>query len=97
MINIKIKQINEKYGDGRAELIQKDTGKKILIALPELGEDGIKVSHDKRLYEKHLEKVYPNPIYIDEIRINITGWFYIFHELIIQANKEYTYITILNK
>ena len=52
--------------------------------LPSLSSDGIRVYHDGRVRESHLEEFYSKPIFTDEIKINITGWFYIHYELHIE-------------
>ena len=97
MIKISLKEISPEYHDGYTEVILKDKEKKLSINLPSLGETGIKVYHDGRLYEKHLEGFNLKPIIIDEIIINITGWFYIHYKLLIEVKDEYTYIAIVDK
>lgn len=97
MIKISLQEISTELNDGYAEVTIKDKEKKLTIDLPSLGVTGIKVYHDGRLYEKHLENFNLKPIIIDEIRINITGWFYIFYKLIIEVKEDHTYIAIIDK
>lgn len=99
MIKINVKHIDENAVDGLAEIFLKDDDlcNKLSIYLPSLGGEGIRVYHDGRLQEAHLEQHHPKPIFTDEIQINITGWFYIHYELHIELKEEYTLIYITDK
>ena len=98
MIKISVKHIDENAVDGLAEIFLKDneSWKKISVILPNLI-DGIKVYHDGRVRESHLEEHHPKPIFTDEIQINIGGWFHIHYELHIELKEEYTLIYITYK
>ena len=99
MIKISVKQIEDNAIDGLMEIFLKDdeSWEKISVMLPNLSGDGIMVYHDGRVRESHLEEFYPEPIFTDKIQINITGWFHIHHELIIEVKEEFTLIKIINK
>ena len=99
MIKINVKHIDENAVDGLAEIFLKDNESwgKISVILPSLSSDGIRVYHDGRLQEAHLEEQHPKPIFTDKIQINITGWFYIHYELHIELKEEYTHIYITYK
>lgn len=99
MIKINVKQIDENAVDGLAEIFLKDDDlcNKLSIHLPSLGGEGIRVYHDGRLQESHLEEHHLKPIFTDKIQINITGWFYIHYELHIELKEEYTHIYITYK
>ena len=99
MIKINVKHIDENAVDGLAEIFLKDNESwgKISVILPSLSSDGIRVYHDGRLQESHLEEHHLKPIFTDEIQINITGWFYIHYELHIELKEEYTHIYITYK
>lgn len=97
MIEIILEELNEDYHDGHAEVYLQGIDKMILIYLPGLGDEGIRVYHDGRLCERHAEKLHLKPIFIDKILINITGWFYLHYKLDIKVKEEYTEIKILSK
>lgn len=88
---------DDKYSDGRLILILKNNPRKLLINLPVLGETGIQINHDGRLHSKKIKEHIHEPIIVDKILINITGWFHIHYKLIIKTNERYTYIACVNK
>ena len=88
---------DNKYPDGRLELTLKNNPINLIIYLPALEETGIQINHDGRLHSKKIEEHIHEPIIVDKIRINITGWFHIYYKLIIKTNEKCTYLACVNK
>lgn len=95
MIKIKIENIHEGR-DGCAKCKVKDSEVLLNVNLASIGDEGIRVYHDGRLEHYLLRKLWGPSIYLDEITINITGWFHIHYKLNINVKEEYTEIKIIN-
>lgn len=101
MVKINVKQINETFGDGHLCCKERTTNDIIKIQLLTLQEDGVHIYHDGKIEiggpRPPIEYFTDNPPHTDEVSINITGWFYIYHTLIIEPRKDYTYIAMIDK
>lgn len=99
MVKIRLKQVSQDEHLGRLICYEKTTGEKITIHLPTLGEDGVHLYHNGKIEiggcRPSIEYFTDNPPKTDEVVINIDGWLYVFYEVVIEVEKDFTYVAFI--